>query len=481
MLGRELARTERIGTDGDEVVGGLIYEDDIQCIERLGGQCGRGDSGHDDTVYLPVTQLVDVTPDGVHLVGFTQEYRVSLGCRDLFGAGDNARVGRIIESRHDHPDRIRPPPDESLGEKIRTVPQFRGDLENALAGLLRDPGIGVSREDQRDGGLGDPGPSGDLSGCYTMVANTHCWCDNRYWQTVRVKRALVREPFKTSERISSSYSLPGTRTMPTLEVNDATLHYEEVGRGAAVLLLHGLGSSAADWAPQMEVLKSRYRVIALDMRGSGTSRDLKHPGGPFSVSQFAADATALLGHLAATPAHIVGLSMGGMIAFQMAVDFPDAVRSMVIVNSGPALVPRTGKERRAFAIRRLIARVWGPRGMGKMLAKRLFPHPDHGEKRRLFIESMARNDKRAYIASQEAIIGWSVLDRIGDITVPVLVVASDQDYTPVALKEAYASRMKRAEVVVVADARHALPLEFPEKLNPILATFLDHHSAAAGR
>jgi len=269
--------------------------------------------------------------------------------------------------------------------------------------------------------------------------------------------------------------------MPTLEVNDATLHYEEAGRGEAVLLLHGLGSSAADWAPQMEALKSRYRLIALDVRGSGQSRDLKHPGGPFTVSQFAADATALLRHLAAMPAHIVGLSMGGMIAFQMAVDFPDAVRSMVIVNSGPALVPRTRKERQAFTVRRLISRVWGPRGMGKMLAKRLFPHPEHGEKRRLFVESMARNDKRAYIASQEAIIGWSVLDRIGDITAPVLVVASDQDYTPVAMKEAYARRMKRAEVVVVADARHALPLEFPEKLNPILATFLDRHSAAVAR
>ena len=269
--------------------------------------------------------------------------------------------------------------------------------------------------------------------------------------------------------------------MPTLQVNDATLHYEEAGRGEAVLLLHGLGSSAADWAPQMEVLKSRYRVIALDVRGSGESRDLKHPGGPFSVSQFAADATALLRHLAAMPAHVVGLSMGGMIAFQIAVDFPDAVRSMVIVNSGPALVPRTLQERRAFTMRRIISRVWGPKGMGKMLAKRLFPHPDHGEKRRLFVENMARNDKRAYIASQEALIGWSVLDRIGDITAPVLVVASDQDYTPVAVKEAYARRMKRAEVVVVSDARHALPLEFPEKLNPILATFLDRHSAAVER
>ena len=268
--------------------------------------------------------------------------------------------------------------------------------------------------------------------------------------------------------------------MPTLRTNDAELFYEEAGSGEPVLLLHGLGSSTLDWEPQIEALKGSYRVIALDVRGSGRSRDLLKPGGPFSVAQFAVDAAALLDALGAAPAHVVGLSMGGMIAFQLAVDSPRSVRTLTIVNSGPELVPRTRDEFRAFRLRRIISRVFGPRGMGRMLAKRLFPKSGDEDKRQLFRERMAANDKRAYIASQEAIIGWSVLDRIGGIDAPTLVVASDQDYVPVAVKEAWALRMKHAQVKVVADAHHALPIESPEKLNPLLLEFLGRHRAAAG-
>ena len=267
--------------------------------------------------------------------------------------------------------------------------------------------------------------------------------------------------------------------MPTLRTNDAELFYEEAGTGEPVLLLHGLGSSTLDWAPQIDALRGSHRVIALDVRGSGRSRDLLKPGGPFSVAQFAADAASLLDILGAAPAHVVGLSMGGLIAFQMAGDAPQTVRTLTIVNSGPELVPRTRDELRAFRMRRIISRVFGPKGMGKMLAKRLFPTPAHEEKRKLFRERMAANDKRAYIASQEAIIGWSVLDRIGGIDAPTLVVASDQDYVPVAAKEAWARRMKHAQVTVIADSRHALPMESPEKLNPVLLDFLGRHRAAA--
>jgi pimeloyl-ACP methyl ester carboxylesterase len=268
--------------------------------------------------------------------------------------------------------------------------------------------------------------------------------------------------------------------MPTLRANDAELYYEETGTGEPVLLLHGLGSSTLDWEPQIEALRGNYRVIALDVRGSGRSRDLVNPGGPFSVAQFAADAAALLDHLGAAPAHVVGLSMGGMIAFQLAVDSPKLVRTLTIVNSGPALVPRTREELRVFRLRRLISRVLGPKGMGRMLAKRLFPKPEHEDKRKLFRERMALNDKRAYVASQEAIFGWSVLDRIEGIDAPTLVVASDQDYVPVAVKEQWVRRMKNAELRVVTDARHALPIEYPEKLNPLIVEFLGGHRAASG-
>ncbi|MEO8034975.1 MAG: alpha/beta hydrolase [Acidobacteriota bacterium] len=260
--------------------------------------------------------------------------------------------------------------------------------------------------------------------------------------------------------------------MPTFSHDQAELFYEERGRGEPLLLLHGLGSSTLDWAPQLEAFAPHYRVIAVDARGSGRSRDLRNAAGPFSVKQFAADDAALLRHLGATPAHVVGLSMGGMIAFQLAVDFPDLVRTLTIVNSGPALVPKTTDERFAIGVRRLLTSLLGPAGMGKILAPKLFPKPADEALRQQFMERMAGNDKAAYKAGLNAIIGWSVLDRISAIEAPTLIVHAEHDYTALPVKEAYAARMKHARVVTVADARHALPMEEPEKFNRVILQFL---------
>ena len=265
--------------------------------------------------------------------------------------------------------------------------------------------------------------------------------------------------------------------MPIFETDDAKLFYEDAGRGEPVLLLHGLGGSTADWAPQIEALAPRYRVLALDVRGSGRSRDLRRPGGPFSVQQFADDAARLLDRLGAAPTHVVGLSLGGMIAFQLAVDHPRCVRTLTVVNSLPAVVPRTRSQRLTLWLRLGVARWFGPAWMARLLVRRLFPRPEQAPLRRRFLENMARNEKRAYAASQRAVVGWSVLDRLGAIEAPVLVVASERDYWPVADKEAYARRMRRAEVAVVADVGHALPIEAPERFNRMLVAFLDRQGA----
>ncbi|HUF10394.1 MAG TPA: alpha/beta hydrolase, partial [Rhodothermales bacterium] len=161
--------------------------------------------------------------------------------------------------------------------------------------------------------------------------------------------------------------------MPTIQVNDAALFYDDKGSGEPLLLLHGLGSSTLDWEPQIAAFSDRYRVIALDMRGSGKSRDTRHPAGPFSIRQFAADSAAVLDRLGASPAHVAGLSMGGMIAFQLAVDFPASVKTLCIINSGPRLVPEGFKEKYAIAVRKFVSRFFGPRAWGKVLAPKLFP------------------------------------------------------------------------------------------------------------
>lgn len=258
--------------------------------------------------------------------------------------------------------------------------------------------------------------------------------------------------------------------VPILPIDDLELSYLDEGRGDPVVLLHGLGSSSLDWEGQLPALSGRYRVVAPDLRGCGRSRHR----GPFSVSGFAGDVAALLDAVG-EPAHVVGLSMGGMVALQLAVDRPDTVRTLTIVNSGPALVPTRWADHVRIAVRRGLARLAGPRGMARLLAPRLFPGPDQADARRTFAARMAANDRAAYIAIQDALIGWSVADRIAEIRAPVLVVAAEHDYTPPAAHRTWASRLPQAEVVVVAAARHALPVEAPERFNAVLLPFLDAH------
>jgi pimeloyl-ACP methyl ester carboxylesterase len=271
--------------------------------------------------------------------------------------------------------------------------------------------------------------------------------------------------------------------VPIIRINDADLFYEEAGTGEPLLLLHGLGSSTLDWEPQIKAFAPYFRVIAIDTRGSGKSRDAAHPAGPFSVKQFAADTAAVLDKLGASPAHVVGLSMGGMIAFQFATDFPASVRTLTIINSGPQLIPRTFKEHMGLAVRKFISRFFGPKAIAGILAPKLFPRPDQEALRRQFIERLAMNDKDAYLATLKALIGWSVIDRIGTIKVPTLIIHAERDYTPLAAKEAYAKLLPDAQLVVVEGAGHALPIEDPQKVFPVLHEFLERHtrrSSAAG-
>jgi pimeloyl-ACP methyl ester carboxylesterase len=267
------------------------------------------------------------------------------------------------------------------------------------------------------------------------------------------------------------------QTVPFLTTNGAEIHYEVAGEGAPVLFLHGLGSSALDWEHQIAAFSGRYRTIAVSARGSGQSRDLRKPSGPFTVQEFAADALAVLEHLGATPAHIVGLSMGGVIAFEIAVTRPAAVRTLTIVNSAPAFVVKGLKAEATIWLRRIIARLFGPRGMAKMLAPKLFPGDANEPLRRQFIERMATNKRGAYISTQLAVLGWSVIDKLAQIAVPTLVMSAEHDYPFLANKQAWASRMPRSEYVEIPGAHHALPIEMPAPFNAALDAFLSRHGA----
>ena len=258
--------------------------------------------------------------------------------------------------------------------------------------------------------------------------------------------------------------------MPLVKLPDVDIYYEITGDGLPLMLIHGLGSSSRDWEKQIEPFARSYQVITFDLRGHGRS---SKPSGPYSVRMFAEDTAELIRALGIAPLHVIGISMGGMVAFELAVNYPEFLQSLTIVNSYPEMRVETLREHIMLWRRYLLLELLGMRGTGVMLGRHLFPYPEQSELRKLFVQHWAENDKRAYRNSLHALANWDVEAHIGEINCPTLIVASDQDYLPLEEKRAYAEKIPNAKLVVIENARHAVTAERPEQFNMEVRKFLD--------
>src|SRR5262245_10865251 len=113
--------------------------------------------------------------------------------------------------------------------------------------------------------------------------------------------------------------------MPRVTVGDIGMHYVEVGDGEPVVLIMGFGGDHQSWGFQLPALAGAYRVIAFDNRGAGQTDAPDHP---YSTRQMAADTAGLIDALGIDHAHVIGVSMGGMIGQELAIAYPARVRSL---------------------------------------------------------------------------------------------------------------------------------------------------------
>lgn len=254
--------------------------------------------------------------------------------------------------------------------------------------------------------------------------------------------------------------------MPEVTVNDITIHYERSGSGRPVLLLHGLGSSAQDWENQIPALAPNFEVIVPDLRGHGRT---SKPAGPYSIRQFASDVATFLDELDVGPVRLVGISLGGMVGFQIVADRPDLVSRLVAINALPAFETVRVSQKIQLAIRKVITRWLSMEKIGEILSNRLFPDEEMAEQRAKMVERWARNDKPAYRETFHAILEWDgVAGEMSTTMVPITVISSDLDYVGPKDKEPYIEAMPTAEMVVMHDAHHAVPMEWPERFNVVL-------------
>lgn len=258
--------------------------------------------------------------------------------------------------------------------------------------------------------------------------------------------------------------------MAQVTVNDIEMHYDRIGAGPPLLLLHGLGSSARDWESQIERFRGSHQLIVPDFRGHGRS---DRPKGPYSIAGFAEDIARLIEELGVGPMPVVGISLGGMVGFQLAADRPELLTKLIAVNALPAFEMTRVSQKIQVAVRKVITRRLSMEKIGKVLSKRLFTDPDMGEQRSTMVRRWSENDKRAYEETFDAILAWpGVKAEMAQTEVPIVVINSELDYLAPEDKQPYIDAMPTAESVVIADAHHAVPMERPGRFNDVLERLL---------
>ncbi|MES0874204.1 alpha/beta fold hydrolase [Sinimarinibacterium thermocellulolyticum] len=255
-----------------------------------------------------------------------------------------------------------------------------------------------------------------------------------------------------------------------VRVGDVDLHYAEAGCGSPLLLLHGLGGSHFDWEHQIPFFARRYRVLAPDLRGFGASPRGRRGLG---VPEHASDVAAFLDALGVARCRLIGHSMGGAVAQQFTLDHPDRVERLVIANSAPSFRPRSLRHHIEFFYRFAVMGLLGPERLARIGAQRSFPAPEQAAQRARAIARGARNSRRNYLAALRALAAWSVIERLGELRLPVLVAASEHDYFGHDQTVMFAHALPRARLHVFKGAHHGLPSEQPQAFNAVVERFLD--------
>ena len=263
--------------------------------------------------------------------------------------------------------------------------------------------------------------------------------------------------------------------MPTLQLEPRLkLHYLDENQDGrpTVLLLHGLGANSSSWILQLPaLLEAGYRIVAPDIPGFGQST---YPGGGTSVAKMAASLACLLETRLDNPYHVVGISLGGTLALQLALDYPQYVTKLVLVNtfakldliSNPLNWPY-------FALRFILVHTLGIETQARVVAKSLFPRPGQEYLRQALIEQIAQSNPDGYRAALRAVIQFNAQSRLHEIHCPTLVITGEND-TTVPPKNQYdlARGIPGAGHAVLSEVGHGLIVEQPEKFNQILLEFL---------
>src|SRR5580693_6915673 len=265
--------------------------------------------------------------------------------------------------------------------------------------------------------------------------------------------------------------------MPFADNQGTRIYWDEQGTGAPVLLIMGLGYPSAMWHRMRPALSASYRTIALDNRGAGQS-DV--PPGPYSIALMASDAAAVLDAAGVPSAHVFGMSMGGMIAQEFALQYPRRVRSLILgcTNAGGPHVVRPEPE---------VLQILTRQGMTPEESKEaMIPFIyDAATPRERIDEDMAIRMKwyptpQGYLGQLQGILQWEAYSRIAQITAPTLIIHGETDQLiPVANAPLIAERIPGARLEVIPRASHIFETDQSGVAIRLITEFLGAQQARA--
>lgn len=254
-----------------------------------------------------------------------------------------------------------------------------------------------------------------------------------------------------------------------VSVPGGSLAYDETGSGPAVVLIHGAFLDRGTWDLQMPALAQGHRVIRYDVRPFGESTV---PSEPYRTTD---DLLALMDALGVTRAHLVGHSFGGGVAIDFALEHPDRVASLVLVNSGVtgATMP-AGEQKEAMQVF-VAAREGDEPAVAAWMTLGLWSVSRERPDLRSALEQLTRRNAARFrlAAPPYAPITPAAISRLGDIRAATLVVTGDRD-TPGNrdVSARLAREIPGAQLVTIPGADHAIPLGWADELNRRIVNFL---------
>ncbi len=258
------------------------------------------------------------------------------------------------------------------------------------------------------------------------------------------------------------------------KVGDADLYFESYGEGFPLILIRGLGSNADHWYEQVPILSREYKVITFDNRGIARSNN---PGGTLSILMMAQDTIGLLDAIGITRCHLLGLSLGGMIAQEVTINYPDRIKGLILASTHCGGIHKISAGAEVTALFTEMINVGDE--ASKIKAGACLFDPETLAKRpevlRKYTEISMKYPADAEILTKqsEAVLNFDTFDRLPQIQAPTLVITGDADLlVPPDNSNILAERIPGAKLKIISGGGHQILVEQPEACNKAILEFL---------